>query len=173
MEGAPLRRPAVAIIAGRRIEAALRPGGLRVPAPSPPELQDADILYEDEWLIAVSKPPGIPTHETVDPRRPHLVGLLSRLLASRGSPGRGGSEVRLGIHQRLDRDTSGVILFTKDRGADEGLARQFADRRVVKTYHALTFRPARLPARAWSAQSPLSPRPGVTQEARDRLPSPR
>jgi RluA family pseudouridine synthase len=165
MEGAPLRRPAVAIGAGRRIEAVLRPGALRPPAASPPELKDADILFEDEWLIAVSKPPGMPTHETVDPRRPHLVGLLSSFLATRESARAAGPEVRLGIHQRLDRDTSGVILFTKDRRADAELASQFEDRRVVKTYHALTAGPARIPADEWSAGSPVSPRPGVTQEA--------
>jgi len=165
MDGAPLRRPAVAVTAGRRIEAALRPESLRGTGPSPPELRVEDILFEDEWLIAVSKPPGIPTHETVDPRRPHLVGLLGRLLASRVAAGAGEEAVRLGIHQRLDRDTSGVILFTKDHRADALLARQFEGRRVQKTYHALTARPGRMPAREWSAQSPLSSRPGVVQEA--------
>ena len=115
--------------------------------------------------MAVSKPPGLPTHETVDPRRPHLVGLLTSLL-SRRDPGASPSDrVRLGIHQRLDRDTSGVILFTKHRAADAELARQFAERGVVKTYHALTSLHPRAPAREWSVRSEIRAQPGVTQEA--------
>ena len=46
------------------------------------------------------------------------------------------------MHQRLDRDTSGVVLFATDPRANEGLARAFAGREVEKTYVALTARPA-------------------------------
>jgi RluA family pseudouridine synthase len=154
MEGAPLRRPGIAVVAGRRLHAALRAEvearTLDLPAVS---LGPGDILFEDDWLVAVGKPAGIPTHETVDPRRPHLVGLLTRLLSAR-RPG-SGSEVCLGVHQRLDRDTSGVILFTKDRAADKGLARQFAERSIVKTYHALTVRGPRITSREWNVCSPI------------------
>jgi RluA family pseudouridine synthase len=160
MEGAALRRPAIAVVAGCRVDAGLRPEVGR--RPDSPTLSSADILFEDAWLVAVSKPAGLPTHETVDPRRPHLVGLLTRLL-SEGASGEG--KVRLGIHQRLDRDTSGVILFTKDRAADAELARQFAERTIVKTYHALTTSKARLRTSEWSVRTRISPRPGLAQEA--------
>jgi 23S rRNA pseudouridine1911/1915/1917 synthase len=162
MEGAPPRRPAIPVAAGRRLLAVLRSQSLRSRLPpSAPALSASDILFEDPWLVAVSKPPGIPTHETVDPRRPHLVALVAQLLSERT----GGREVRLGIHQRLDRDTSGVILFTRDPAVDAALARQFAERKIAKTYHALTARPPRLPAGAWTVRSPISPRPGEFQEA--------
>jgi RluA family pseudouridine synthase len=164
MEGAPARRPGMPVLAGRHVDATLRPEVGRKQGPTPSTLGPADILFEDAWLVAVSKPAGLPTHETVDPRRPHLVGLLTRLLAHRGADrGRGG--VRLGIHQRLDRDTSGVILFSKDRAADASLARQFAERAIVKTYHALTARKEPLPAREWNVRHAISTRPGLTQEA--------
>ncbi len=163
MEGGPLRRPGLLVVGGRRLDAALRPQAARRPERPGVVLSRTDILFEDAWLLAVNKPAGIPTHETVDPRRPHLVGLLTRLLSTR-DPDR--TSVRLGIHQRLDRDTSGVILFTRDRAADADLARQFAERKVAKTYHALAARPARLPARAWSTSTPLAARGGPAQEAR-------
>jgi RluA family pseudouridine synthase len=164
MEGAPLRRPGIPVLPGRRLDATLRQEAERPPEP-PPTLGSADILFEDAWLVAVCKPAGVPTHETADPRRPHLVGLLTRFLSARPAGDADRGEVRLGIHQRLDRDTSGVILFTKDRRVDAGLARQFADRAIVKTYHALVPRPARLPAREWSVRSAISPRPGLEQQA--------
>ena len=165
MEGAPLRRPGILVVPGRRLDAALRPEvGRRLDPPSP-SLGPADILFEDAWLVAVSKPAGIPTHETADPRRTHLVVLLTRLLSGRTPSVPGRAEIRLGIHQRLDRDTSGVILFTKDRAVDGGLARQFAERGVLKTYHAMTALKSRLPPREWSVRSRISPRPGLCQEA--------
>jgi RluA family pseudouridine synthase len=164
MEGAPLRRPGLPVATGSHFEAALRPDSVRGFDRRPVRLRTADILFEDAWLVAVSKPPGIPTHETVDPRRPHLVGLLTALLSFRTAGG-SGDRVRLGIHQRLDRDTSGVILFTKDRAVDAALARQFAERGIVKTYHALTTRPPHAPAREWRVRGDISPKPGVVQKA--------
>jgi RluA family pseudouridine synthase len=165
MEGAPIRRPGILVVAGRRLEAALRPEAktrtLGLPTPS---LQAADILFEDDWLVAVSKPAGIPTHETVDPRRPHLVGLLTRFLGDR-TPTSPEGGIQLGIHQRLDRDTSGVILFTKARAADRDLARQFAEREVQKTYHALTARGPTSKPQEWSVRSPIATRPGLAQDA--------
>jgi RluA family pseudouridine synthase len=167
MEGAPLRRPGILVVAGRRLDAALRPQEAeRTRVAKAASLGPADILFEDAWLVAVGKPAGIPTHETADPRRPHLVGLLTRLLSGRTSTDPGRDEVRLGIHQRLDRDTSGVILFTKERAADADLARQFAERRIAKTYHALTAATSHPPPREWSTHSPISSRPSLTQEAR-------
>jgi RluA family pseudouridine synthase len=163
MEGAALRRPAIALVAGRRVDAALRPEVGR--RPDSATLSPADILFEDAWLVAVSKPAGLPTHETVDPRRPHLVGLLTRLLSGRASADPVAREVRLGIHQRLDRDTSGVLLFTKDRAADGSLARQFAERGIVKTYHAITAPRVPLPPQEWSLRSRITSRPGLAQEA--------
>jgi 23S rRNA-/tRNA-specific pseudouridylate synthase len=59
----------------------------------------------------------------------------------------------LAVHQRLDQDTSGVVLFVKDPAANAGVAAQFAAHTVEKTYLALTVRPARLPAPRWRAES--------------------
>lgn len=160
LEGARPRSPGAVIEAGRRVAAAVRAEAVAGPRPTAPgRLLASQILFEDEFLVVVDKPPGIPTHETADPRRPHLVGLLTRLLAERAR-----GEIRLGVHQRLDRDTSGVILFSKDRSADPGLARQFAGRAVSKTYHAFTERPKKIPPERWTVVGPVGPAGKETDE---------
>lgn len=105
------------------------------------------ILFEDADLIAVDKPPGLPTVPTADPARPSLVRQLEAELRERGFRG------TLGVHQRLDRDTSGVVMFTKTPEANPGLARQFAAGEVRKTYLALVARPRRTLREAWSVES--------------------
>lgn len=112
------------------------------------------ILYEDEYLIAVNKPPGLPTQPTVDEARENLFAIVKKYLVDRagGSP----SQSYLGLHHRLDRDTSGVILFTKSLEANPGIAAVFANHLAVKTYQALayvdTFREA---PRNWTVKNYL------------------
>jgi 23S rRNA pseudouridine1911/1915/1917 synthase len=94
-----------------------------VSRPAPAELE---ILYRDEQLLAVNKPAGLPAHPTEDGRgnaldlvRQHCPGLAPILL------------------HRLDGNTTGVLLFALTAEANRELARQFAERLVVKTYLAL------------------------------------
>ena len=139
---------------------ALRPELVQRP-PSTVAFDESRVLYEDDALIAVDKPPGLPTVATADPARPHLVGLVERLLASRA--GAAGKSRALGVHQRLDRDTSGVVLFVKDPAANAGLGAQFAAHAVEKTYLALGARPPRLPAGPWRVEDgPERPLSAVT-----------
>lgn len=112
------------------------------------------VLYEDDYLIAVDKPPGLPTHYTVDTARANLVAKVKEFLRQRD----GSAEPYLGTHQRLDRDTSGVILFTKDTAANSGLAEAFAAHKITKIYHAITQRPAgRRLTTNWSVAWDLPP----------------
>lgn len=176
VDGRPTRRPGWRPAAGARVVAAadlarLRPVGARHDRPA--ALGPERVLYEDDALIAVDKPPGIPTHATADPGRPHLVGLVARLLAKHGRSG--GRVAELAVHQRLDRDTSGVLLLVKDPRANAALASAFAAGRVEKTYLALTARPARLPPAAWRRATPVGraghAKPAVTEfRVREVLP---
>jgi 23S rRNA (cytosine1962-C5)-methyltransferase len=100
-----------------------------------PDFRDAWILHEDADLVAVDKPAGVPS-QAADPAHPDdLVTRLKRFLQARVQPGSqdGGY---LGVHQRLDRDTSGVLVFARRREANAGLAAQFEGRGVWKTYVA-------------------------------------
>jgi len=95
------------------------------------------VLFEDNDIIVVNKPPALPTHETIDTSRNHLQRSVSLFLAERSKilPGR----VYLGIHHRLDVNTSGAILFTKRKEANAAVAQAFQEREVQKTYLALSL----------------------------------
>jgi 23S rRNA (cytosine1962-C5)-methyltransferase len=92
-----------------------------------PAFEDAWVLHEDEDLLVVDKPDGVPT-QSADPGRPDDV--IARLREARGG------EAYFGVHQRLDRDTSGALLLVKRREANPGVAAQFEKRAVEKTYIA-------------------------------------
>ena len=160
VRGRPLRAPGRRIDGGAALELIVRPELVRRDL-GPSSLDEAHILYEDDALIAVDKPPGLATVPSADLRRPSLVGLVEGLLRSRARGGRSAPR-SLGVHQRLDQDTSGVVLFVKDPAANAGLAAQFAAHTVEKTYLALTERPARLPPKAWRRDDMVGDRPAVT-----------
>lgn len=96
-----------------------------------PDIHPEWILAEDGDLIVVDKPAGLSTHAPEAERIDDMVTRLRAFLR-----GRGDAEAYLGIHQRLDRDTSGVLLFTRRREANAAIARQFEGRTVQKTYVA-------------------------------------
>jgi RluA family pseudouridine synthase len=156
VDGRPLRAPGRVLRAGAEVVARVEVERL-VPERAPEDrvfvLSRKAILYEDDALIAVDKPPGLATVPTADPARPSLVRAVEEFLAraGRGAPS-------LGVHQRLDADTSGVVLFAKDARANPALAATFAEGEAEKTYMALTRRPSKLPPRAWSVDSALAPR---------------
>lgn len=96
-----------------------------------PSWKSAWILFEDSDLIVVDKPAGISTHAPEPGRADDAHSRLGIFLRERGEP-----QPYLGIHQRLDRDTSGVLLFTRRKEANRAIAEQFEGRRVHKTYVA-------------------------------------
>ncbi len=117
-----------------------------VPPPPSSEVQPEDIplavLYEDEHLIVLNKAPDIIVH----PARSHNKGTLINALAyhfQHRSPSGGklsavGKEfARPGVVHRLDRHTSGVIVFAKQDEAHWKLGHQFEHRRVDKRYLAV------------------------------------
>jgi len=84
------------------------------------------ILHDDGDLIVVDKPVGV-SSQAADPDRPD--DAVTRLRAHLGG-------AYLGTHQRLDRDTSGVLVFARRKEANASLAKQFEGRSVKKTYLA-------------------------------------
>jgi 23S rRNA pseudouridine955/2504/2580 synthase len=118
------------------------------------------ILFEDEWLIAVDKPAGLPTQPTLDESRACVFGTLTKFLRHRD-----GNTPYLGSHHRLDRDTSGVLLFSKDRKANAGIADLFAAKTMQKTYNALAVAGAGCPDR-WDVENYLGTIGRVGKSAR-------
>jgi len=110
------------------------------PPPSPPPRAAAEdlplrILYEDEDVVAIDKPPGMVVHPAPGAWRGTVVNaLLHRRLVSSEL-----SEERPGIVHRLDKETSGVLLVARNARAQLAIARAFHDRLVKKTYLAIVL----------------------------------
>ncbi len=95
------------------------------------------VLFENQDIIVVNKPPALPTHETIDSSRNHLQRSVQAFLGERDK--KVAANVYLGIHHRLDVNTSGAILFTKRKEANAAVAQAFQEREVQKTYLALSL----------------------------------
>jgi len=106
-----------------------------VPAAAQPEEIPLKILFEDEHLLVVNKPPDIVVHPSAGHEKHTLVNALLHHCAGQLS-GIGGV-ARPGIVHRLDQETSGCLLVAKHDAAHLVLAEQFARRTVDKTYHAI------------------------------------
>jgi 23S rRNA (cytosine1962-C5)-methyltransferase len=91
------------------------------------------IIYQDQYLLAVNKPVGMLAHpdQANDPSSPDLVSNLKRQTGL----------AELGVHQRLDREVSGVMLFAVDKMINPKLAGLFEGREVVKEYLAIVSNP--------------------------------
>lgn len=113
---------------------------LEEPPATPLELlpQDIplDILYEDRDLLVLDKPAGLVVHPAAGHGEGTLVNAL--LFHCRDLPGIGGV-MRPGIVHRLDKDTSGLLVVAKTDAAHSGLASQFKQHQVRKTYLALVY----------------------------------
>lgn len=94
------------------------------------------ILHEDEDVVVVNKPAGMVVHRSPG----HPSGTLCDFLLSRCPEISGvGSAERPGVVHRLDRDTSGVMVFARSQRAYLALRREFEDHgRVRKAYLAVT-----------------------------------
>jgi 23S rRNA pseudouridine1911/1915/1917 synthase len=119
------------VTAGQRISIFLP----ELPRSGPePEEIPLEILYEDEHLAVINKPPGMVVH----PAKGHWSGTLTSALQfhfDRLSAAGGAN--RPGIVHRLDRDTSGVLAVAKTDAAHLRLAEQFESRSVEKEYFAI------------------------------------
>jgi 23S rRNA pseudouridine1911/1915/1917 synthase len=98
------------------------------PAPVEPEVpRRFDVLFEDDEVLAIDKPAGLPIHPTAKFYRNTLTSLLRERYP--GQP--------LQVAHRIDRETSGVLLIARTPGAASWLKRAFARRAVDKSYLAL------------------------------------
>ena len=93
--------------------------------------QDLEILFEDSYLIVVSKPPDLLTVPTPQGERTTLIGLLRKRLEERRE-----QESVFCVH-RLDRGVSGILVFAKQLNILDSLKQQFADRKPKRRYLAI------------------------------------
>ncbi len=101
-----------------------------------------EIVFEDAHLIVVNKPAGMVVHPACGNFRGTLVNAL---LAHCNKLSSVGGETRPGLVHRLDKDTSGLLVVAKDDVTHVGLARQLADRKMEREYHAIVWGHPRQP----------------------------
>lgn len=110
-----------------------------------------DILFQDDHFVVANKPAGISTHANEAGK----LGFVEQLSEKLG--------LKLGVHQRLDAATSGVIAFSKSEQGATRLAKAFELRNVRKIYRAITCGFPNANSGLW--QHKLLHRDGITSES--------
>jgi 23S rRNA pseudouridine1911/1915/1917 synthase len=119
-------------------------------------------LFEDDALVALVKPPGLPT-ANAEPGQESIYTLLKR----RWPPG-----AFIGVVSRLDAPVSGVVVLAKTSAAAASLAAQFRERSVEKTYLAVVEGRFPAPLDAWVDWHDLvSRQPGQPRSTLHRQPA--
>lgn len=119
------------------------------PAPhEPPVVMDYALVHEDEHLLVIDKPSGLPVH----PSARYHKHTLTALLRTRLGTGHGWE-----MAHRLDRETSGVMVFGRRKASASVLKRAFQGRLVAKEYLALVHGRIAAPMRI---EIPLGLQPG-------------
>jgi len=100
----------------------------------PVDVPDLGIVYDDDDIVVVDKPPGVAAHPSLGWEGPTVLGALAaggyRIATT-------GAAERQGIVHRLDVGTSGLMVVAKSERAYTALKRAFKEREVDKIYHAV------------------------------------
>ncbi len=105
-----------------------------------PESVDLDILYEDEYILAINKPAGMVVHPGAGVDSGTLANAVLGYLGGSNLSDIGGKD-RPGVVHRLDKETSGVILIAKGNDVHYRLSRLFEKRKMKKIYLARVWGP--------------------------------
>ncbi len=102
-----------------------------------PENIPLNIVYEDEYIVIVNKPAGMVVH----PGFNNYTGTLVHALAYHFDqlPNLKGNIARPGLVHRIDKDTSGLLVISKDELSMTHLAKQFFDHSITRKYRALVW----------------------------------
>ena len=96
---------------------------------------DLDILFEDDDIIVINKPRGVVMY----PSAGNATGTLVQNILSHTNLSALGGDVRPGVVHRLDRDTSGVMVFAKSDAAFRGLVKIFSAHDLTRKYVAFVW----------------------------------
>lgn len=125
----------------------IKPGDkitMDVPKAEPLELKGEaiplEVLFEDDFLLVLNKPPGIVVHPAPGNWTGTLVNaLLHHFQTSGGTVSAIGGKERPGLVHRLDKQTSGVMVIAKTDIAHRALAAQFKHHTIIRVYEALIW----------------------------------
>ncbi|MGV8074241.1 MAG: RluA family pseudouridine synthase [Syntrophobacteraceae bacterium] len=121
------RNPSYKLVGGEEIRVYWPRGGVRRFY----EIDPARILYRDRHLIAYDKEAGIPSQQTPADAYNNVFAALFRYLMAEDA-----ADPYAAIHHRLDRETSGVMVFALDRSANRNLGSAFEHHSIIKDYLA-------------------------------------
>lgn len=142
VNGRQIRVPAFTVFAGSKVVAEIQEDKLfyeKNPDDIKYEVSEKDVLFEDEYVIVLNKPSHFPSEAGMVDSRDNLHAALVRYLFEKQkitSPN-AKNPPYAGIMHRLDRDTSGVILFTKKREVNGACHDMFENHTAKKEYIAV------------------------------------
>lgn len=116
-----------------------------------------EILHDDPVIVAVNKPVGL----AAIPGRGETDSVLERLSRQLGLPCTGKSDPRIRVVHRIDKDTTGVMLFAKHIDAQRALSHQFQNNTIGKEYVAIVV--GRIEADEGVIDAPLAPHPTIRE----------
>ena len=121
---------------------------------APEAAEDIPIVYEDTEILVINKPPGVVVH----PAKGHITGtLVNKLLGYVGQLPTTSDKTRPGVVHRLDKDTSGLIVFAKTDRAVRSLAAQIASKTAKRFYLAVVW--GRMPKAEGEIEAPIGRHP--------------
>jgi 23S rRNA pseudouridine1911/1915/1917 synthase len=112
------------------------------------------VVYEDEWLLIVDKPAGLLTIPTPKNEPRTLTSILNDELEGKNSP------FRLHPCHRLDRETSGLIIYAKGKSMQQKMMELFRQKKVKKKY--IAFVQGNLPGGKGDISNPIEGRSALT-----------
>jgi 23S rRNA pseudouridine1911/1915/1917 synthase len=107
------------------------------PETTEPEDIPINVVFEDEYLMVINKPPGLVVHPSIGHYTGTLVNALlfhKQKLSDINDP-----STRPGIVHRIDKDTSGLLLIAKDNITHTRLAKQFSAHTIEREYQAVAW----------------------------------
>ncbi len=116
---------------------------------------DIPVIYEDKWLLVAQKPAGLLTIPAANRQRRTLAGILNEVLKNR--------DIGYRLHpcHRLDKETSGLIIFAKGKSVQKKMMQEFKQRKVSKTY--IAFVQGRLVKNKGLIRSPVGGKSALTR----------
>lgn len=94
-------------------------------------------MFEDDDILILNKPAGIPVHPAPGHEKDTIVNALLFHFKEKGTLSNIGGVNRPGIIHRLDKDTAGVLLIAKNNFSHAYISREFAGRKIEKVYEAI------------------------------------
>ena len=108
-----------------------------IPSNFEPQKIPLNIIYEDNDLLVINKPPGIVTHPAPGNQNNTLVNAL--LYHTKNNLSSINDSNRPGIVHRLDKDTSGLLVVAKNNLSHFNLSKQFKEHSIIRKYYAIVW----------------------------------